>query len=289
MKGIIIAGGNGTRLSPLTKVISKSLLPVHDKPMIYYPLSILMEANIKEILIITLPKDKQRFIDLLGDGTKLGLTITYEVEPSPRGIAQAFIIGENFIGKDHVALILGDNIFYGEGLPSVINKSIKLNKGATVFGRHVSDPSSFGVVEFNTNGEVISIEEKPKKPKSNYAIPGLYLYDNRVVEIAKSLLPSERGELEITDINKCYLEKGELQVELLDDHIKWFDTGTHQSLFNACQFIHEIEKKHHIKIGCIEEIAYNKGYISKEQMKSLAHTLIKSEYGNYLAKLIRSD
>jgi glucose-1-phosphate thymidylyltransferase len=269
LKGIIIAGGNGTRLSPLTKVISKSLLPVHDKPMIYYPLSILMEANIKEILIITLPKDKQRFIDLLGDGTKLGLTITYEVEPSPRGIAQAFIIGENFIGKDHVALILGDNIFYGEGLPSVINKSIKLNKGATVFGCHVSDPSSFGVVEFNTNGEVISIEEKPKKPKSNYAIPGLYLYDNQVVEIAKSLLPSERGELEITDINKCYLEKGELQVEVLDDHIKWFDTGTHQSLFNACQFIHEIEKIHHIKIGCIEEIAYNKGYISREQMNHL--------------------
>ncbi|MBP3041685.1 glucose-1-phosphate thymidylyltransferase RfbA [Bacillaceae bacterium Marseille-Q3522] len=285
MKGIIIAGGNGSRLSPLTKVISKALLPVYDKPMIYYPLSILMEADIKDILIITLPQDKPRFIELLGDGSHLGISIMYKVEPSPKGIAQAFIIGEEFIGNDHVTLILGDNIFYGDGLNSIIHKSIKPKKGATVFGYRVSDPRSFGVVEFNDNGKVTSIEEKPIKPKSNYAVPGLYNYDNRVVEIAKKIVPSERGELEITDINKTYLALGDLQVELLDDRFTWFDTGTHQSLLKASQFIEEKEKQQRIKIGCIEEVAFRKGFISRAQLTSLAQTLIKSEYGNSLLKL----
>ncbi|MGQ4664782.1 glucose-1-phosphate thymidylyltransferase RfbA [Metabacillus halosaccharovorans] len=284
MKGIIIAGGNGTRLSPLTKVISKALLPVYDKPMIYYPLSILMEANIREILIITTPQDKERYIDLLGDGKQLGISIKYEIETKPLGIAQAFIIGEKFIGDEGVTLILGDNIFYGNDFSAIMSRSINRKEGATIFGYHVNDPERFGVVEFNKDGKVISIEEKPKKPKTNYAVTGLYIYDNKVVEIAKKMKPSERGELEITDINKKYLDMGNLHVELLGDEFTWFDTGTHHSLYQTTKYIEETEREHSIKIGCIEEIAYEKGYISKEQLVSLAQSLLKSGYGTHLVQ-----
>lgn len=285
MKGIIIAAGTGTRLSPLTRVISKSLLPVYDKPMIYYPLSVLMQAGINEILIITTPNDKSRFMKLLGDGSQLGLSLSYEVEPTPKGIAQAFILGEEFIGDDNVALILGDNIFYGYGLPLLISNAMKRKTGATIFGYFVHDPERFGVVEFNEVGKVLSIEEKPLHPKTNYAVPGLYFYDNRVVEIAKRLTPSERGELEVTDINKAYLEMNELHVELLAEGYSWFDTGTHYSLFEAALYIKEIERHQNIKIGCIEEVAYKKGLISRKQLKSLANPLLKSDYGKHLMKI----
>ncbi|MBS4176689.1 glucose-1-phosphate thymidylyltransferase RfbA [Lederbergia citrea] len=285
MKGIIIAGGTGTRLSPLTRVISKSLLPVYDKPMIYYPLSVLMQAGINEILIITTPNDKPRFIELLGDGSQLGISLSYEVEPTPKGIAQAFILGEKFIGDDHVALILGDNIFYGHNLHSMLRKAMKRKTGATIFGYFVNDPERFGVVEFNDAGKVFSIEEKPLHPKTNYAVTGLYFYDNRVVEIAKKLKPSARGELEITDINKTYLDMDEIHVELLGEEYAWIDTGTHNSLYEAARYIKEIENQKNIKIGCIEEIAYKKGFISKDQLKSLAHPLLKSDYGKSLMKM----
>ncbi|MBU8879966.1 glucose-1-phosphate thymidylyltransferase RfbA [Bacillus sp. FJAT-29790] len=286
MKGIIVAGGSGTRLSPLTKIISKSLLPVYDKPMIYYPLSVLMQAGINEILIITTPNDKSRFIELLGDGSQLGLSLSYIEEPAPKGIAQAFILGEEFIGSNHVALILGDNIFCGYDLLSLISNAMERETGATIFGYFVHDPERFGVVEFNDTGKVVSIEEKPINPKTNYAVPGLYFYDHRVVEIAKELKPSERGELEITDINKAYLEMDELHVELMGEGFSWIDTGTHFSLFEAALYVKEIEKHHNLKIGCIEEIAYKKGLISREQLKSLAKPFLKSDYGKHLMKLV---
>lgn len=285
MKGIIIAGGSGTRLEPLTRVMSKPLLPVYDKPMIYYPLSILMLAGIKDILIITTPKDKSRFIDLLGDGSQLGISLHYKIEVAPRGIAQAFIIGEDFIGESKVALILGDNIFFGNDFGAYLERSIKAHRGATVFGYFVQDPERFGVVSFDETGKVMSIEEKPKEPKSNYAVTGLYFFDNHVVEIAKKLLPSERGELEITDINKVYLDKSELNVELLGQGFAWIDTGTHSSLAEAAKYIETVEKQENMKIGCIEEIAYLKRLITKEQLVSLAKPLLKSDYGKYLMNI----
>ena len=285
MKGIIVAGGSGSRLSPLTKVISKALLPVYDKPMIYYPLSILMEAGIREILIVTTPEDKLRFMKLLGNGSHLGISLSYEEEPSPKGIAQAFIIGEQFIGDDNVALILGDNILFGNGLSECLQKSIAKKTGATVFGYNVKDPERFGVVQFDSNGKAISIEEKPKEPKSNYAVIGLYFYDNRVVELAKKLNPSDRGELEITDINKAYLFMDELDVEVLETGFTCIDTGTHSSLYEASQCIKIFEEHQNIKIGCIEEIAFKKGYITKEQLRSLAIPLLKTDYGKHLMKV----
>lgn len=285
MKGIIVAGGSGSRLSPLTKVISKALLPVYDKPMIYYPLSILMEAGIREILIVTTPEDKLRFMKLLGNGSHLGISLSYEEEPSPKGIAQAFIIGEQFIGDDNVALILGDNILFGNGLSDCLQKSIAKKTGATVFGYNVKDPERFGVVQFDSSGKAISIEEKPKEPKSNYAVIGLYFYDNRVVELAKKLNPSDRGELEITDINKAYLFMDELDVEVLETGFTCIDTGTHSSLYEASQCIKIFEEHQNIKIGCIEEIAFKKGYITKEQLRSLAIPLLKTDYGKHLMKV----
>jgi glucose-1-phosphate thymidylyltransferase len=285
LKGIIIAGGSGSRLSPLTKVISKSLLPVYDKPMIYYPLSILMEAGIREILIVTTPNDKLRFMKLLGNGSDLGISICYEVEPSPKGIAQAFIIGEQFIGDDNVALVLGDNILFGDNLSERLQKSMTKKKGATIFGYYVKDPKRFGVVEFDQSGKAISIEEKPKNPKSNYAVIGLYFYDNRVIEMAKNLKPSERGELEITDINKSYLFMDELDVEVLEEGFTCIDSGTHSSLYEASQCIKELEENLNIKIGCIEEVAFKKGFITEEKLFSLATPLLKTDYGKYLMKI----
>lgn len=285
MKGIIIAGGYGTRLTPLTKVISKSLLPVYDKPMIYYPLSVLMEAGIREILIITTPQDKDRFFELLGDGSQFGLSLEYEVEPSPKGIGQAFLIGERFIDRDRVALILGDNFFYGKSLNSDFLKATNRVRGATVFGCYVCNPSQFGVVSFDDLGKVRSIEEKPTNPKSNYAVVGLYVFDNQVVDIAKTIEPSERGELEITDINKVYLDQGELQVELLSKGSKWMDMGTHLSLFQTSRLIKELESQDQVKVGCIEEIAFKNGFITKEQLLQLAQPLIKSDYGKHLLNI----
>ncbi|EAE3050427.1 glucose-1-phosphate thymidylyltransferase, partial [Listeria monocytogenes] len=279
-------GGSGTRLYPLTKAISKQMLPIYDKPMIYYPLSILMLAGIKDILIISTPEDTPRFEQLLADSDQLGINISYAVQEKPEGLAQAFIIAEDFIGDDSVSLILGDNIYYGQGLSKMLQRASAKKAGATVFGYHVNDPERFGVVEFDESMKAISIEEKPTEPKSNYAVTGLYFYDNRVVEIAKSIKPSERGELEITDVNKRYLELGELDVELMGRGFAWLDTGTHESLLEASTFIETIERRQNLKIACLEEIAYRMGYIDEAAVEKLAEPLKKNAYGQYLMKLI---
>ena len=282
MKGIILAGGSGTRLYPLTKVTSKQLLPVYDKPMIYYPLSVLMNAGIREILIISTPDDTPRFKELLGDGHQFGIELSYAVQPSPDGLAQAFIIGEEFIGNDNVAMILGDNIFAGHGLNKRLRNAANKREGATVFGYYVDDPERFGIVEFDSNGNAISIEEKPEHPKSNYCVTGLYFYDNKVVEYAKSLKPSKRGELEITDLNRIYLENGELQVELLGQGFTWLDTGTHASLVDATNFVYTMETHQHRKIACLEEIAYLNHWITKDQLMEIYEVYKKNQYGAYL-------
>ena len=284
MKGIILAGGSGTRLYPITKVISKQLMPIYDKPMIYYPLATLMESGIRNILFITTPQDSPFFKQLLGDGSHLGCSFQYAVQEEPNGIAEAFIIGANFIGKEKVALILGDNIFYGAGLATLLQNNNDPD-GGIIYGYHVQDPQRYGVVEFDNIGNAIKIEEKPDKPKSNYAIPGIYFYDNEVIEIAKGIKPSKRGELEITDINKAYLNKGKLKVSILDRGTAWLDTGTFASLMQAAQFVEVIEERQGLKIGAIEEIAFKMGYISRDQLNKLAKPLLKSGYGEYLLKL----
>lgn len=289
MKGIILAGGSGTRLYPLTMVTSKQLLPIYDKPMIYYPMSVLMNAGIREILIISTPQDTPRFRELLGDGHQFGVELSYAVQPSPDGLAQAFLIGEEFIGEDTVAMVLGDNIFSGHGLKKRLKAAVhnaENGQGATVFGYYVDDPERFGIVEFNEEGKAISIEEKPQKPKSNYCVTGLYFYDNRVVEYAKSLKPSARGELEITDLNRIYLENGELNVELLGQGFTWLDTGTHESLVDATNFIKTVETHQHRKIACLEEIAYLNGWITREDVMKVYEVLKKNQYGQYLKDVL---
>ena len=289
MKGIVLAGGSGTRLYPLTKVTSKQLLPIYDKPMIYYPLSVLMSAGIREILVISTPQDTPRFQDLLGDGHQFGLSLSYAVQPSPDGLAQAFLIGEEFIGRDSVAMVLGDNIFAGHGLKKRLKAAVEnaeSGKGATVFGYYVDDPERFGIVEFDRDGKAVSIEEKPKVPKSNYCVTGLYFYDNRVVEYAKGLKPSARGELEITDLNRIYLQNGELNVELLGQGFTWLDTGTHESMVEATNFIMTMEQHQHRKIGCMEDIAYINGWITDEQMKAAIAVMRKNQYGQYLQDVL---
>jgi glucose-1-phosphate thymidylyltransferase len=289
MKGIILAGGSGTRLYPITKGVSKQLLPVYDKPMVYYPLSVFMLAGIREILLISTPQDLPFFERLLGDGKDLGISITYKEQPSPDGLAQAFTLGADFIGKDSVCLVLGDNIFYGHHLSAILQESAKLKQGAHVFGYYVSDPERYGVVEFDATGNVLSLEEKPKTPKSNYAVTGLYFYDNTVVAKAKSLQPSARGELEITDLNMLYLQENTLQVKLLGRGMAWLDTGTHHSLLQASNFIEAVEERQGLKVACLEEIAYQKGYITASQVEALAKPLLKNNYGQYLMKVLKQD
>lgn len=286
MKGIVLAGGSGTRLYPLTMVTSKQLLPIYDKPMIYYPLSVLMRAQIKDILIISTPQDTERFRDLLKDGSQFGINLSYKVQPSPDGLAQAFIIGDEFIGNDTVSMILGDNIYYGHGFSDKLKKASQITDGATIFGYYVEDPERFGIVEFDKNGVAISIEEKPEKPKSNYCVTGLYFYDNDVVSYAKSLKPSKRGELEITDLNKIYLEKGKLNVELLGAGFTWLDTGTHESLVEATNFVKTIEDHQHRKIACLEEIAFRNKWIDEKELNAAYEIYKKNEYGKYLKDVL---
>lgn len=288
MKGIILAGGSGTRLYPLTKAVSKQILPVYDKPMIYYPLSTLMLANIREILIISTPRDIEVFKELLGDGSQLGLRLEYAIQAQPRGLAEAFIIGESFIGKDRVALVLGDNIFYGRHFSNVLKKAVE-QEGATIFGYYVRDPREYGVVTFDKEGKVLTLEEKPEHPKSNYAVPGLYFYDNDVVEIAKKVKPSARGEIEITSINNHYLREGRLNVKILGRGFAWLDTGSHDSLMEASEYVASIQKRQGLYVSCVEEIAYVKGFIDKMQLLALAEEFYKTEYGKYLQRLAEED
>ena len=289
MKGIILAGGSGTRLYPITRSVSKQLMPVYDKPMIYYPIAMLMLAGIKDILVITTPEDQGQFKKLLRDGSQWGISLQYEIQPEPGGLAQAFIIGESFIGSDPVCLILGDNIFFGHGLPEQVQKASKRQKGATIFGYYVRNPQRYGVINFNEQGMVLDIEEKPSQPKSNFAVTGLYFYDNDVVQIAKEINPSQRGELEITDVNKAYLARGDLQVELIGRGAAWLDTGTHESSLDAANFIKVVEDRQGLKIACLEEIAYRLGYITAEQVRKIAEPLAQNGYGQYLLHLMKTE